>query len=95
MNIAVPDLLATVYQKREKTCMYGVCHYCASNDAICGVENSLEGTVILWLPSNKKLAKHRHPWQRSYKKDHLAAWETNQYYCDQVLYNILLRILSN
>jgi len=51
----------------------------------------LEGALIFWLPRYLRLVKHRHPWQRTYKKNKLATWEIDEAYCDKV--SILLRIL--
>lgn len=45
---------------------------------------------MLWLPSSLKLFKHRHPWQRTYKRNKFAQWETNQNYCDKVINYIFL-----
>ncbi|KAK0179688.1 hypothetical protein PV327_005419 [Microctonus hyperodae] len=83
-NRATPELYATMYEKSNETCFYGVCHYCSATDPICSTKNMLEGALILWLPSFIKLYKHRHPWQRTYKRNKLALWETDQNYCDKV-----------
>lgn len=84
-NRATPELYATMYEKSNETCFYGVCHYCSATDPICSTKNMLEGALILWLPSFIKLYKHRHPWQRTYKRNKLALWETDQNYCDKVI----------
>ncbi|XP_034945348.1 glycosaminoglycan xylosylkinase [Chelonus insularis] len=83
-DIATPDLQATMYEVGNETCFYGICHYCSAADPICSKNYMLEGAVILWLPSTLKLFKHRHPWQRTYKRNKLAQWETNKNYCDKV-----------
>ncbi|XP_026828608.1 glycosaminoglycan xylosylkinase isoform X2 [Ooceraea biroi] len=83
-NRATPELYATMYQEGNDTCLYGVCHYCSPADPVCGTGNMLEGALIFWLPRYLKLVKHRHPWQRTYKKNKLAAWEVNEAYCDKV-----------
>ncbi|XP_043275426.1 glycosaminoglycan xylosylkinase [Venturia canescens] len=83
-NRATPQLYATIYQETNNTCLYGVCHYCSPADPVCGIGDILEGSLILWLPSYLKLMKHRHPWQRTYKRNRLALWETDTSYCDKV-----------
>lgn len=85
-NRATPQLYATIYQETNNTCLYGVCHYCSPADPVCGVGDILEGSLILWLPSYLKLMKHRHPWQRTYKRNKLALWETDSSYCDKVFH---------
>ncbi|XP_012253531.1 glycosaminoglycan xylosylkinase [Athalia rosae] len=81
---ATPELLKTLYQEGNDTCLYGVCHYCSPADPICGIGDVLEGVLILWLPKNLHLFKHRHPWQRTYKRNKVALWETDDNYCDKV-----------
>lgn len=83
-NRATPELYATIYQETNNTCLYGVCHYCSPADPVCGFGDILEGALILWLPSYLKLTKHRHPWQRTYKRNKFALWETDTNYCDKV-----------
>lgn len=73
-----------MYQDGNDTCLYGVCHYCSPVDPVCGVGDILEGALISWLPRYLRLVKHRHPWQRTYKKNKLAAWETDDNYCEKV-----------
>lgn len=82
---ATPALYATMYQKSNNTCLYGVCHYCSPADPVCGTGNMLEGALILWLPRYLRLIKHRHPWQRTYKENKLATWEVDENYCDKVI----------
>lgn len=84
-EIATPALYATMYQEGNDTCLYGVCHYCSPADPICGGGGILEGALIFWLPRYLRLIKHRHPWQRTYKKNKLAAWEVDEAYCDKVM----------
>lgn len=84
-NRATPGLYATMYEEINETCFYGVCHYCTAADPICSKHHELEGSLILWLPSSLKLFKHRHPWQRTYKRNKFALWETDQNYCDRVI----------
>ncbi|KAL5011501.1 hypothetical protein ScPMuIL_010052 [Solemya velum] len=68
--------------KDNNTCFYGVCHYC--NTPVCGNGTILEGTIILWLPEDKKLKLHYHPWRRTYKKNKQPRWEKTDGYCDAV-----------
>ncbi|KOX79951.1 Glycosaminoglycan xylosylkinase [Melipona quadrifasciata] len=81
---ATPELYATMYQDGNDTCLYGACHYCSPADPVCGVGDILEGALISWLPRYLRLVKHRHPWQRTYKKNKLAMWETDDNYCEKV-----------
>ena len=37
--------------------------------------------MTLWFPDNKPLEKIRHPYQRTYKPDKKARWETDEEYC--------------
>ncbi|XP_047344059.1 glycosaminoglycan xylosylkinase [Vespa velutina] len=81
---ATPELYTTMYQEGNDTCLYGVCHYCSSTDPVCGIGDVLEGALIFWLPRYLHLVKHRHPWQRTYKKKKLAPWEIDDNYCEKV-----------
>lgn len=81
---ATPELAATVFKDGNNTCLYGVCHYCTPTDPVCANGDIMEGALILWLPSYLKLTKHRNPWQRTYKKNKFALWETDEHYCDKV-----------
>ncbi|KAG7209343.1 hypothetical protein KM043_015446 [Ampulex compressa] len=81
---AAPELYATMYQEGNDTCLYGVCHYCSPADPVCAVGDILEGALIFWLPRYLRLVKHRHPWQRTYKKNKLATWEVDNAYCAKV-----------
>ncbi|KAF7998008.1 hypothetical protein HCN44_009406 [Aphidius gifuensis] len=83
-NIATDKLKQTIFESSNETCVYGTCHYCSSNDSVCSKNDDLEGAVILWLPEHLKLSKHRNPWQRTYKKNKYALWESDQSYCDRV-----------
>ena len=42
----------------------------------------MEGSVTLWMPDQWKLEKVRHPYQRTYRDDKRARWETDDSYCD-------------
>lgn len=57
----------------SNTCFYGKCYYCKGEETgVCGEEDILEGTVILWLPRAYPLKTHRHPWARTYVTGKLA-----------------------
>lgn len=73
-----------MYQEGNDTCFYGVCHYCSPTDPVCGTGDILEGALIFWLPRYLHLVKHRHPWQRTYKRKKLAPWEIDDNYCQKV-----------
>ncbi|XP_066586048.1 glycosaminoglycan xylosylkinase [Prorops nasuta] len=81
---ATPGLYSTMYQEGNNTCLYGVCYYCSPADPVCGSGHALEGALILWLPNYLKLVKHRHPWQRTYKKNKMASWEMDENFCEKV-----------
>ena len=42
----------------------------------------MEGAVTLWMPDAWTLEKVRHPYQRTYRDDKMAKWETDDTYCD-------------
>lgn len=64
-----------------KYCLYGRCHYCKPTDSICGDSNhDIEGVILNLIPG--KLAKHRSPWQRTYKVGEKAEWELDNNYCE-------------
>ena len=42
----------------------------------------MEGSLTLWFPDNKPLEKVRHPYQRTYKPDKKARWQTDEGYCN-------------
>lgn len=44
----------------------------------------VEAAVILWLPDSVKLKSYRSPWQRTYKKDKQAPWETDDSFCTKL-----------
>lgn len=52
---------------------------------MCSGDNDLlEATAILWLPSKVKLKSNRNPWQRTYKKNVYAQWETDDNFCNNL-----------
>ena len=42
----------------------------------------MEGAVTLWMPDSWTLEKVRHPYQRTYREDKKARWETDENYCN-------------
>jgi len=49
---------------------------------VCAHEgDSIEAAIILWLPDSVKLKSYRSPWQRTYKKNVKANWETDDRFC--------------
>ncbi|XP_021924010.1 glycosaminoglycan xylosylkinase isoform X2 [Zootermopsis nevadensis] len=91
MPVATNDLLETFYQEGNNTCFYGVCYFCGPNQPVCAQKDVMEGALILWLPPEYKLKKHRSPWQRTYKPQTIARWEVDKNYCERIkamkLYN--------
>lgn len=61
--------------------MYGKCFYCNISEVICGgkADNLAEGAVLYLIPG--QLQKHVSPWQRTYKPNKRAPWETDSHYC--------------
>ena len=49
--------------------------------SLCSENDVIEGAIVLWLPSTIKLKVFRNPWQRTYKNDVQAPWETNDKFC--------------
>ena len=70
------------YADQSHTCFYGICRYCKREMSACGRDGQLlEATAILWLPNTVKLKSNRSPWQRTYKKNVQAQWETDDQFC--------------
>lgn len=68
-------------------CFYGDCtYYCDSRHSFCGNEDMLEGSLMIYLPSDEIADRKRwkSPWRRSYSKFKKAVWETNDTYCENV-----------
>ena len=42
----------------------------------------MEGSVTLWMADTYALEKIRHPYQRTYRDDKQARWETDGEYCN-------------
>lgn len=89
MPVASPLLQRTSFRKNNtRTCIYGKCYYCKKEDPICEDERFLiTGAVIVNINTIFKI--HRSPWQRSYKTNKLALWQTDSDYCK---YNFFLLI---
>ncbi|XP_071096709.1 glycosaminoglycan xylosylkinase-like [Haliotis cracherodii] len=86
MPVATPELLATFFTKGDNNCFYGKCMFCKGpDDGVCAKGQILEGTIILWLPSEWTLKTVRHPWSRTYSTKRIAKWETDSDYCSKVL----------
>lgn len=67
---------------QSRHCFYGVCGYCKPELSVCsGDDDLIETAAILWLPSDVKLKSNRSPWQRTYRKNVKAAWETDDNFC--------------
>lgn len=80
MPVASTLLQKTSFANKNRTCIYGKCYYCKSEDPICEDENfQITGAVIVNVKASFK--SHRSPWQRTYKRDKLAVWEVGNDYC--------------
>ncbi|KAI9564449.1 hypothetical protein GHT06_008188 [Daphnia sinensis] len=77
------DLAATFFRNNQShACFYGVCRYCKPELSVCaGGGDLIEAAIILWLPNSVKLKSNRSPWQRTYKKNVRAQWETDDKFC--------------
>jgi len=81
---ADPDLSTTFFKSRNETCFYGVCRYCTPEFNVCSENGLLEGALVLWLPNSVKLKSFRSPWQRTYRENKKAAWETDDTFCSKL-----------
>lgn len=85
-----------ILENNTRICLYGKCLYCRSSEAVCGNKTHFaEGVLLYQIPG--PLAKHKSPWQRTYKDGTKAAWEqdSDNKYCDYVKTKLsLLRILD-
>lgn len=82
MPVASELLKRTSYERNGtgNVCIYGKCYYCSRSDAICEDENFMfAGAAIVNV--NAMFKTHRSPWQRSYKRDKVALWESDSDYC--------------
>ncbi|XP_067660798.1 glycosaminoglycan xylosylkinase-like [Haliotis asinina] len=85
LPVATPELKATFFTRGDNTCFYGKCLYCKGpDDGVCAKGQILEGTIVMWLPSEWTLKTVRHPWSRTYTKKRIAKWETDSDYCSKV-----------
>lgn len=80
-------LMDTFFKEGGNTCFYGVCYYCMKAEAACANGTIMEGSVTLWLPPGWPLKNWRHPWQRTYRDDRKASWETDDNYCKKKVLN--------
>jgi len=91
---ADPDLSRTFFKNsKNETCLYGVCKYCKPEFSVCSENGILEGALVLWLPDNVKLKSFRSPWQRTYRENKKASWETDDAFCSKLqnqskIYNV-------
>ena len=75
----------TIKNGTEKSvCFFGECYYCKEADLACpNQEGLLEGSLTYWMEKDGfTFGKLRHPYQRTYRIDKKAAWETNEKYCE-------------
>lgn len=87
LPVATTILNNTVLQKQNKTCIYGKCFYCKREDPVCSdSDGSLRGAILYYIPG--KLQSFRSPWQRTYKNNKRAIWESQANYCVYVYVNI-------
>lgn len=90
MPVASPLLKRTSFARNDTktTCIYGKCYYCKRQDPICE-DGSFSVTGAAIVNVNAAFKSHRSPWQRTYKKDKTAAWETDNEYCSKIVKNKL------
>uniref|UniRef100_A0A182UZX7 FAM20 C-terminal domain-containing protein n=1 Tax=Anopheles merus TaxID=30066 RepID=A0A182UZX7_ANOME len=81
LKYADAELLQTMPVLNNLQCVYGVCHFCKSDEIVCDDKQNgtLEGAVLFTIPG--KIIKYRSPWQRTYKEQLKAEWEKNDNYC--------------
>ncbi|CAL1533963.1 unnamed protein product [Lymnaea stagnalis] len=82
---ATARLKTTFFEKDGESCFYGRCLYCKGpDDGVCASHGIIEGTLVLWLPTDFKMTIHKHPWSRTYRDGVQAKWETDDAYCAKV-----------
>ncbi|XP_040174570.1 glycosaminoglycan xylosylkinase homolog isoform X2 [Anopheles arabiensis] len=81
LKYADAELQQTMPVVNNLQCVYGVCHFCKSDEIVCDDQQNgtLEGAVLFTIPG--KIIKYRSPWQRTYKEQLKAEWEKNDNYC--------------
>ncbi|EAA13435.2 AGAP001051-PA [Anopheles gambiae str. PEST] len=81
IKYADAELQQTMPVVNNLQCVYGVCHFCKSDEIVCDDQQNgtLEGAVLFTIPG--KIIKYRSPWQRTYKEQLKAEWEKNDNYC--------------
>jgi len=82
LPVATSRLSETFKERNHNTCFYGQCYYCKETELACGKGEIMEGAVTLWMPDSWTLEKVRHPYQRTYRDDKQARWETDDDYCN-------------
>ncbi|XP_076455405.1 glycosaminoglycan xylosylkinase-like [Babylonia areolata] len=82
--VASSELLKTFYEENGETCFYGKCLYCNKANSLCTKGDSLEGTVVLWLPPGVHLKSGKNPWRRTYRENVIPRWEKDAGYCSKV-----------
>ena len=66
------SLLGGCVSSEGSTCFYSKCLYCNKENSLCTEGDSLEGTIIMWLPPTIHLKLARNPWRRTYREKLLA-----------------------
>ncbi|XP_059171966.1 glycosaminoglycan xylosylkinase-like [Physella acuta] len=85
-SVATEGLLSTFFNKDGESCFYGRCLYCKGpDDGVCATNGYIEGTLVLWLPSQFRMKVHKHPWSRTYRDSLQAKWETDKDYCQKLV----------
>lgn len=83
MDTVAADRLKTTFREKDgNRCFYGQCYYCKETELACADDHVMEGSLTLWFPDSKPLEKVRHPYQRTYKPDKKARWQTDEGYCN-------------
>jgi len=82
LPVATSRLSETFKERNHNTCFYGQCYYCKETELACGKGEIMEGAITLWMPDSWTLEKVRHPYQRTYRDDKQARWETDDDYCN-------------
>nr|XP_022913746.1 glycosaminoglycan xylosylkinase homolog [Onthophagus taurus] len=80
--LATENFLKTLFIHNNNTCVYGECYYCNIKDPVCAEDGYIYGAVIFYI--NYKFKLYPNPWKRTYKKNLLASWETNEHFCKVV-----------
>lgn len=79
------DNQSLLLENGSQICLYGKCYYCKPSESVCGnTTHSIEGVLLYPIPG--RLAKHKSPWQRTYKEGQQAMWQkdSENTYCSYV-----------